>query len=230
MDLWGRHNDTIRVEHDFNHLEKLDGHLGWEWEDAIRCGRPHDPATHACSCAPRRSIVPVSRAMTRLVIRPYSVRARGSGGWQAAGPSEKPYGVMYVGSNWQRWEQVRRFLEGYARVRREVGQACLDRLGLGPTARLGRAERYHGDQHRSGSARRARCGGAATVSDLMRSSASLDKARFAPVFHRPLFRHLGFVTGRTFETFYADSLPGPDAAARFRGGSLRHRGPETGAG
>ena len=35
----------------------------------------------------------------------------------------------------------------------------------------------------------------------------LGKARFAPVFHRPLFRHLGFVTNRTFETFYADALP-----------------------
>ena len=35
----------------------------------------------------------------------------------------------------------------------------------------------------------------------------LGQARFAPVFHRPLFRHLGFVTNRTFETFYADTLP-----------------------
>jgi hypothetical protein len=35
----------------------------------------------------------------------------------------------------------------------------------------------------------------------------LGKARFAPVFHRPLFRHLGFVTNRTFETFCADTLP-----------------------
>ena len=36
VDLWGRYNDTIRVEHDFNHLEKLDGHLGWEWDEAFR--------------------------------------------------------------------------------------------------------------------------------------------------------------------------------------------------
>jgi hypothetical protein len=28
-----------------------------------------------------------------------------------------------------------------------------------------------------------------------------------PVLHRPLFRHLGLVTVRTFETFYADALP-----------------------
>jgi hypothetical protein len=35
----------------------------------------------------------------------------------------------------------------------------------------------------------------------------LGKARFAPIFHRPLFRHLGFATIRTFETFYGDALP-----------------------
>jgi hypothetical protein len=35
----------------------------------------------------------------------------------------------------------------------------------------------------------------------------LGQSRFVPVFHRPLFRHLGFVTNRTFETFYADALP-----------------------
>jgi hypothetical protein len=35
----------------------------------------------------------------------------------------------------------------------------------------------------------------------------LGQARFAPVLHRPLFRHLGFVTIRTFETFYGDALP-----------------------
>ena len=37
--------------------------------------------------------------------------------------------------------------------------------------------------------------------------ALLGKARFTPVFHRPLFHHLGFVTNRTFETFCADTLP-----------------------
>src|SRR5438132_4203124 len=31
IDCNGRYNETIRVEHDFNHLEKLDGHQGWEW-------------------------------------------------------------------------------------------------------------------------------------------------------------------------------------------------------
>src|SRR5262249_21256086 len=33
------------------------------------------------------------------------------------------------------------------------------------------------------------------------------QARFCPIFHRPLFNHLGLVANRTFETFCADTLP-----------------------
>src|SRR5262249_29991510 len=33
------------------------------------------------------------------------------------------------------------------------------------------------------------------------------QARFSPVFHRPLYNHLGLVTNRTFETFCADTIP-----------------------
>ena len=66
----------------------------------------------------------------------------------------------------------------------------------------------------------------------------LGQARFAPVFHRPLFRHLGFVTNRTFETFYADSLPVlmlprdfvaaiyGEAALDARAGRRRRRAPD----
>src|SRR5262245_5484667 len=35
IDCGGRYNETVRVEHDFNHLEKVDGHQGWEWVEGI---------------------------------------------------------------------------------------------------------------------------------------------------------------------------------------------------
>jgi hypothetical protein len=35
----------------------------------------------------------------------------------------------------------------------------------------------------------------------------MGQARFSPVFHRPLFKELGLVTNRTFETFCADTIP-----------------------
>ena len=120
VDLWGRFNDTIRVDHDFNHLEKLDGHAGWEWEDAIGAvgGTILQP-----TLAPQRPDVrpflfhgydPGS------VVKPHKTARDAAAAW-----SDKPYGVMYVGSNWQRWDQVRRFLEGYAPAREKLGRACL---------------------------------------------------------------------------------------------------------
>ena len=35
VDCTGRYNETIQIEHDFNHLEKMDNHMGWEWIDGF---------------------------------------------------------------------------------------------------------------------------------------------------------------------------------------------------
>jgi hypothetical protein len=35
----------------------------------------------------------------------------------------------------------------------------------------------------------------------------MGQARFSPIFHRPLYKRLGLVTNRTFETFYSDTIP-----------------------
>jgi len=206
VDLWGRFNDTIRLEHDFNHLEKLDGHMGWEWEEALRA--VSDTILQP-SLAPLRPGVgsflfhgfdPAS------VVRPHKSAWEAAAQWRAAGPAEKLYGVTYVGSNWQRWGQVRRFLEGYGPVRDEVGRACL--VGWDWDKRPGWAIEMGIMGIDTDAAFLAELG------VETRSGVRFDevvawcaKARFTPVFHRPLFRHLGFVTNRTFETFYADTLP-----------------------
>src|SRR5262249_45844625 len=36
IDCLGRFNETVRIERDFNHLEKLDGHQGWEWIEGFQ--------------------------------------------------------------------------------------------------------------------------------------------------------------------------------------------------
>jgi hypothetical protein len=206
VDLWGRFNDTIRVDHDFNHLEKLDGHLGWEWEDAIQAV---SSTILQPTLAPLR---PNVRAFLfhgydpGSVAKPYKTAREAAAAWSAAGNAEKPYGVMYVGSNWQRWDQVRRFLEQYGTARGKIGRACL----------VGWHWNWRPDW-----AVQMGIMGVNTDADLLSQldievrhgvrfdevTGLLGKARFAPVFHRPLFRHLGFVTNRTFETFYADALP-----------------------
>ena len=206
VDLWGRFNDTIRLEHDFNHLEKLDGHLGWEWEDAIRAvaGTIAQP-----TLAPLR---PSVRSFLfhgydpGSVVRPYNSAREAAAAWSAVGSAEKPYGVMYVGSNWQRWDQVRLFLEQYRPARGKVGQACLVGWDWGQRPDWAVQKGIMGIDTDTGLL--------AELDVNVRHGVRFDevvgllgKARFAPVFHRPLFRHLGFVTNRTFETFYADALP-----------------------
>jgi hypothetical protein len=201
VDLWGRYNDTIRVDHDFNHLEKLDGHLGWEWEDAIQAvsGTILQP-----TLAPLRSNV---RSFLfhgydpDSVAKPYKTAREAAAAW-----SEKPYGVMYVGSNWQRWEQVRRFLESYGSARDSIGQACLVGWDWGSRPDWAVQKGIMGID--------ADPTLLAELGVEVRQGVRFDevigllgRARFAPVFHRPLFRHLGFVTNRTFETFYGDCLP-----------------------
>lgn len=206
VDLWGRFNDTIRLDHDFNHLEKLDGHLGWEWEDALQ-------AVSATILQP--TLAPLRSAVRSFlfhgydpasVLRPHHTAREAAAAWSAAEPAEKPYGVMYIGSNWQRWDQVRHFLEQYGPARDEIGQACL--VG------------WDWDQRPDWAVQKGIAGIDTDPAMLLELGVEvrhgvrfdeivglLGKARFAPVFHRPLFRQLGFVTNRTFETFYADAIP-----------------------
>ncbi|MCE9533150.1 MAG: hypothetical protein K8T89_18785 [Planctomycetes bacterium] len=206
VDLWGRFNETIRVDHDFNHLEKLDGHLGWEWVEAFQAVT--DTVLQP-TLAPLRADVKsflFHGFDPNAVARKFENAQEAANAWRAASPTEKPYGVMYIGNNWQRWEQIRQFLEQYASVRGEVGRAAL--FG------------WDWDQRPEWAVQQGIAGVDTDPAFLAQFEVEtqkavrfdkviglLGKARFAPVFHRPLFRQLGFVTNRTFETFCADSLP-----------------------
>jgi hypothetical protein len=205
-DLWGRFNDTVRVEHDFNHLEKLDEHEGWEWVDAMQAFS--ETITQPTLSPLRPDVRPFlfHGYDQRSVARHYECASEAAAAWRAAGASEKPYGVMYIGSNWQRWDQVRKFLLDYEPVRARIGRFAL--MG------------WHWDERPEFAVRLGLKGIDTDPSLLAKLDVQLhggvrfdeitrllSKARFVPVFHRPLFRHLGLVTVRTFETFYADALP-----------------------
>jgi hypothetical protein len=206
LDLWGRFNDTIRVDHDFNHLEKLDGHPGCEWVEAIEAISDTVLQPTLSPLRPDVRSFLFQGFNAGSVARPYATAGEAAAAWKAASPAEKPYGVMYIGSNWQRWDQVRCFLEQYDRVRAEVGRASL--VGWDWNARPEWAVKTGILGIDTDATFLAKVG--VEVSDGVRFEEVvqlLGKARFAPVIHRPLFRHLGFVTNRTFETFYADALP-----------------------
>jgi len=206
LDLWGRFNDTIRLDHDFNHLEKLDGHLGWEWAETFHAVSDTILQPTLSPLRPEVASFLFHGYDHGSVARRYETAREAAAVWRAAGPAEKPYGVMYVGSNWQRWDQVRRFLERYGPARSEVGRACLVGWNWGKRPDWAVQKGIVGID--TDPAFLAELG--VEVRDGVRFDeviGLLGKARFAPVFHRPLFQHLGLVTIRTFETFYADSLP-----------------------
>ena len=201
IDLWGRFNDTIRLEHDFNHLQKMDGHAGWEWEEAFQAVSDTILQPTLAPLRPNVGSFLFHGWDPGSVAKPYRDARQAAAAWGG-----KAYGAAYVGSNWQRWEQVRRFLEGYAPARERVGPVCL--AGWDWSARPPWAAAMGIMGIDTDPTLLARLG--VEARDGVRFDevvGLLGRARFAPVIHRPLFRHLGFVTNRTFETFYADSLP-----------------------
>jgi hypothetical protein len=203
LDLWGRYNETIYVDHDFNHLEKLDSPLGWEWEEAFRAVSDIVLQPALSPLRPDAGSFLFHGFAPDAVVAPETRVAQAAARWR---DSERWFGVAYVGSNWQRWQQVRDFLKAHAAVRKEVGWAGL--IG------------WDWKERPEWAAQQGIVGVDTdpellfnmdvTVKDGVRFDEIfryLNQSKFTPVFHRPLFRHLGLVTGRTFETFHADTVP-----------------------
>jgi hypothetical protein len=212
IDCSGRYNETIRIEHDFNHLEKMDGHQGWEWIEAFQsvADRVLQP-----TLTPRRSDV-VSFLFHGYdpegVTHPTASAAEATQRWS----NSKKFGIAYVGNNWQRWTQVRRLLDAIRPIHQE----------LGPVRLVG-----WDWQRRPDWAVQMGIKGADVDPELLQKldvetsdaipftevSEVLSKARFSPILQRPLFNELGLITNRMFETFLADTIPLvmiPDALAK----------------
>lgn len=206
IDCTGRYNDTIRVEHDFNHLERLDGHQGWEWVEGFQA--VSDTILQPTLTPLRDDVQPFlfHGYDPAAVTRHYTSASEAARAWSDGANGAKPYGVIYVGNNWFRWPQVARFLEAIEPIKEQVGQIHL--VGWVWDQPLEWA-REHG------------LSGFDVDTDLLaRLSVEtrwgipyhevvdfVGQARFSPIFHRPLFNHLGFVTNRTFETFCSDTIP-----------------------
>jgi hypothetical protein len=206
IDCWGRYNETIRVEHDFNHLEKLDGHQGWEWVETL--AGVSDTILQPKLTPKRDDVLPfLFHAFDPAeVSRPHSSAAEAAQHWTAATAKRKPYFASYVGNNWQRWGQVRAFLEQSEPFQKRLGPIHLTgwhwdkrpdwvaALGLNAV-----------DVDRELIKRL----GVRTRGPIPHEKVKgyLGRARFCPVFQRPLFNRLGLLTNRAFEVFCADAIP-----------------------
>jgi len=203
VDLWGRYNETIFVDHDFNHLEKLDGHLGWEWDAAFRAISDTILQPTLSPLRPDVGSFLFHAFAPDALATPETTPEKAAARWR---DQERWFGVAYVGSNWQRWDQVRDFLKAHAPVRKEVGWAGL--IGWDWKER----PEWAVQQGMAGIdtdpewlvAHEVTVKNGVRFDEIFRY---LNQSRFSPIFHRPLFRHLNFVTGRSFETFHADTVP-----------------------
>jgi len=206
IDCCGRYNDTIRVEHDFNHLELVDGHQGWEWVEGYKAvtDKILQPTPK-----PRREAVGSFLFYgfdSESVVKNYATAASAASAWTGNGMGGKAYGVAYVGTNWQRWTQVSAMLSSVGPVRTKIGRIRL--TGWDWAARPEWAERLNlkgvDVDTKLLADYEVETQDAVPYSQVI---ARMSEAAFSPVFHRPLFNELGMVTNRTFETFCADTIP-----------------------
>jgi len=206
VDCCGRYNDTVQVEHDSNHFQKLDGHHGWEWIEGLRAVSDNilQPTLR-----PLRGDVRPFRFHgydPTAVARSYSSAGEAASAWSGATNGVKPCGVAYLGSNWQRWTQMRRFLEAIEPIRDKLGTIRL--AGWGWDQRPDWASELGVSGVDVDTTLLGRLRVETTPGVTFDNAISfMSQAHFSPIFHRPLFNYLCFVTNRTFETFCADTIP-----------------------
>jgi hypothetical protein len=206
VDCTGRYNDTIRVEHDFNHLEKMDNHMAWEWIDGFDAVAKTIIQPTLTPVHPNAGGWLFHGFNATAIERTYDNAEEAARSWAAAPPDSKPYGISYVGNNWQRWSQMRSLLKDIERIRESIGPIRLS--GWAWDYRPEWAEELGIDGIDTDPALLQQLG-VETGGNLSFDQviAAVGQGRFCPVIHRPLFNHLGIVTNRTFETFCSDTIP-----------------------
>jgi hypothetical protein len=184
----------------------MDNHMGWEWIDGFAA---------VAKTILQPTLAPVQAAARGFLFhgfdpaaveRGYLTAEQAARSWAGTTGEPKPYGMVYVGNNWQRWSQMRSLLKAIEPISPRFGPICL----------AGWAWDYRPDWA-------AELGVQGIDTDPamlqqmgveLKGNISFDQvipfvsqARFCPVIHRPLFNHLGIVTNRTFETFCSDTVP-----------------------
>ncbi len=206
IDCCARYNETVRVEHDFNHLEKMDGHQGWEWVEGFEAVSStilqptQKPLRSGVRSFLWHAFDPAS------VAKPYTTAEQAAKAWANKTGNSEPYGMTYVGHNWQRWTQIRKLLEGIQPLSADLGPIAFAGTDWDKrpdwAAQLG----IQGVDVDPELLARTRVESKPPV-PFQEMIGFMSRGKFSPVIHRPLFNELGFVTNRTFSTFCADTIP-----------------------
>jgi len=206
IDCTGIYNETISVDHDSNHWIKLNGHEAWEWIEGFEAvaSKILQPTT-----APLRDDVLSFLFFgydASAVERPYTSAREASRAWSGETGASRPYGVTYIGHNWQRWSQLRRFFEAIEPLKDRLGTIQLRGWSWDQRPQWAVEHRFGGVDVDPALLKRlgVEIGEPIPFDQVI---ALQSQARFCPIFHRPLFNQLGLVTNRTFETFCSDTIP-----------------------
>jgi hypothetical protein len=140
------------------------------------------------------------------VERPYSSPREAAQAWSGQAGASKPYGITYVGHNWQRWSQLRRFFEAIEPLKDRLGTIELCGWSWDQRPQWAVEHQFGGVDVDPALLKQL----GVKLSEPIPFDQVIPRqgqARFCPIFHRPLFNRLGMMTNRTFETFCSDTIP-----------------------
>lgn len=199
IDCVGYYNKTIRVGSDFNHLEKLDGHQGWEWVDAIKS---------ISNTILQPTTKPLEKDVSPFLFHGfnhYSLRIN-SNNFNLKKWKSKQKGIVFTGHNWQKWTQISKLLIDTQSLTKKIGSPLLTG--------------YNWDKRPIWATEKGLMGAYVDPKLMTKLNVSTNpsiqydkvvkkasKGKFTPIIHRPLFNRLNFVTNRTFESFCMDTIP-----------------------
>ncbi len=186
----GMYNDLVRVDGDYNHSADAESLSRTELYDSIS-DHILQPTMH-----------PLRENVRTFLFHGYNPK------WdQPLDFSPKPYGMVYVGSNWFRWRPLKRVLDAVEPVRAAVGRMAIVGHGweempwwVEPPLR---DDAYFTDpDYLRGLGIELRP--AVPIDDVV-STMSLGVLN--PVLVRPTFNHFRIVNPRLFETAAANTIP-----------------------
>jgi hypothetical protein len=190
VDADGMYNDAINIDGDYNHPAPENSRMRTELYDSIS-DRIYQPTLH-----------PLRPNVGTFLFHGYNPA------WEAPLEfTEKPYSMVYVGSNWFRWRAMTRVLRALEPIRDRVGRLIIAghdwaEMPWWIESPL-REDAYYSDPEYL-RALDVEVSPPVPVGDVI---ATMGRGVFNPVLVRPTFDHLGLVTCRTFETPAAATIP-----------------------
>jgi hypothetical protein len=190
IDNDGMYNDPIRVDGDYNHPTIEDSRKRTELYDSIS-DRIYQPTLH-----------PLRPNVKTFLFHGYNPA------WEAPlDPTDKPYGMLYVGSNWFRWRAMSRVLRAIEPVRHRVGRVRIvghdwTEMPWWVESPL-REDAYFVDTAYLRALNVEVCP-PVPIGEVV---ATMGQGVFNPVLVRPTFNHLRLVNPRLFETLAANTIP-----------------------